>query len=36
MTINRLMYWCEECRAYTYNYEDDHCAICNTERKENP
>ena len=32
MSINRLLYWCDECQAYTYNDEDHHCAICNTER----
>jgi hypothetical protein len=32
MTINRLLFWCEECQAYTYNDEDEHCAICDLER----
>jgi Zn finger protein HypA/HybF involved in hydrogenase expression len=33
MTINRLMFWCEECQAYTYNDEDEHCAMCDSERE---
>jgi sarcosine oxidase delta subunit len=36
MTINRLLFWCEECQAYTYNDEDDHCAICDSEREYGP
>ena len=34
MTINRLLYWCEECQAYTYNDQDNHCAVCDSDREE--
>ena len=33
MSINRLMFWCEECQAYTYNDEDEHCALCDSARE---
>ena len=32
MTINRLLHWCDECQAYTYNDEDGYCAMCVAER----
>ena len=32
MSFHKLMYWCEECQAYTYNNEDRQCAICSSER----
>jgi len=34
MSLNRLLYWCEECQAYTYNDEDKHCAICDAVRED--
>jgi len=33
MTINRLLYWCEECQAYTYDYDHGYCAICSAKRE---
>ena len=33
MSKYKLMYWCEECQAYTYKDYEGHCAICDSERE---
>jgi len=35
MSVNRLLYWCEECQAFTYDYDHGYCCICSTGRVEN-
>ena len=33
MSVNRLMYWCDECQVYTYDWDDGLCINCSTRRE---